>query len=86
MAGNDDLMLLMVRFVGVSGLLLLVFDEFLLLVAFNAEFLLSVLLIVTVYSRANFFCGIVCCIAASVELFVLLLLWYWWRLIQGCYY
>ncbi len=41
LAGNDALILLLVKFV--SGLLLLVFDAFLLLVAFNAQLLLLVL-------------------------------------------
>jgi hypothetical protein len=49
------------------------FDEFWLLLAFNAELLLSVLhvaglmLIVTCYSRAKFLRGIVCCAVASVS-------------------
>jgi hypothetical protein len=66
LAGNDDLMLLWVSFV--SGLLLLV--------AINAELLLSVLhdaalmLIVAFYSRAKFCCGIVRCAVASGELFI----------------
>jgi hypothetical protein len=62
LAANYALMLPLVRFV--SGLLLLVFDEFWLLVAFNAELLLSMLhdasliQIVAFYSWATFFVGL----------------------------
>jgi hypothetical protein len=90
LAGNDDLMLLWVRFV--SGLLLLLSDEFWLLVAFNAKLLLSVLhdaglmLIVTCYNRAKFLYRIICCAVASGELFMPAMLCYWWRSIMGCCY
>ncbi len=78
LAGNDALMLLLVKFV--SGLLLLVSNEFWLLVAFNAQLLLSVLhdaglmLIVACYNRAKFLYGIICCAVASGGAFYALLL------------